>query len=124
MGKGVKVWYEESDINPSSGGPPDWFTVGSADTWGAAGSGLTVNRGIGEGTVLETKEDVVVARFLVGRDSAPWLEVEREPLSAIDEMVLWFLVLGRQQCCQRFDRFREEQVKSMGEVLDYVMASS
>ena len=40
------------------------------------GSGLALNRGIGVGTVLGMKEEVVVMIFLVGRDAVPWLYVE------------------------------------------------
>jgi hypothetical protein len=72
----VEFWDEESDIDPSSGGWPDWFTLGSADMRGAGGSRLMVSRGIWEGIVSGTKEGVAVVMFLVGRDVVPWLEVE------------------------------------------------
>ena len=45
------IWDENFNIGSSSRGPPDGFTVGSVDMWGAAGSGLTVSRGAREGTV-------------------------------------------------------------------------
>jgi len=76
----VKFWGEETDIDLSSGGRPDWFTVGSADMWGAPGSGIMVSR------VLKMKEGVAVIVFPVGRDAVPWLGVEREPVLTIDEM--------------------------------------
>ena len=54
--------------------------------WGAAGSKLTVNKGIGEGKVPGTREGVAVVIFPVSRDAVPWPEVEREPVLARYEM--------------------------------------
>ena len=82
------LWDEGYDIGQSSGGSPDWFTAGSVDMWGAAGTGLTVSRGIGpgEGTASGTKDGVAIVIFLVGHDAMPWHEVEQEPVSTIDRM--------------------------------------
>jgi len=82
----VKFWDEECDIDPSSGERSDWFTVGSADMWGAAGSGLTVSRVIGEGPASGTKGvAVVIFLSLAGCNAVPWLDGEREPVLIIDE---------------------------------------
>lgn len=51
----------------------------------AAGSALTVSRGIGEGKVSGTKEGVAVVTSLVGRAAVPWLDVERMPVLTGDE---------------------------------------
>jgi len=75
----VGIWDEECDIDPSSGGRPDWFIVGAVDMWGATGSPPTVSRGIREGTVSGMmKVGMAVVIFLVGRDpgSVPWLDIE------------------------------------------------
>ena len=82
----MKIWDEERERGPSSGEWSDWFTVGSADMWGAGGPGLTVNRGIGGGTVSGMMEGVAVIIFLVGRDVVPRFEVERESVLTIDDM--------------------------------------
>jgi len=83
----VSIWDEEGDIDPSSGGRPDWFTVGSSDIWGAAASGPVVSRVIEEGTVSGTEEGVDVVIFLVGCDTVSWLDVERKLVLTTDDMV-------------------------------------
>ena len=74
----------------------------------AAGTALTVSRGIGEGKVSGTKEGVAVVTSLVGRAAVPWLDVERIPVLTGDETAKGsvVLVLVRQRRRQRFDRFR------------------
>ena len=46
--KGTKFWGEWCDVDPPSGERPDWLTVGSAGMWVAAGSEVTVSKGVGE----------------------------------------------------------------------------
>jgi len=84
---GERGEYEESDIDSSSGGRPDWFTVGSSDIWGAAASGSAVSRVIEGGTVSGTKEEVDVVIFLVGCDAVSWLDAERKLVLTTDDMV-------------------------------------
>ena len=72
----MNIWDETSDVDPPSGGQPDWFTVGSSDMWGAAASGPAVSRVI-KG-VSGIKEGVDVVIFLVGCDAVScmsWLDI-------------------------------------------------
>lgn len=61
---------------------------------GAAGSGLMVSKGIGEGTVSETKEEVAVVIFLVSCEAVPWPDVERKLVLTVNEMVEGYVVPG------------------------------
>ena len=93
-GNGVDIRVEESDIGPSCSGTPDWLTLGLADVWGAGGSGLTASGGIGKDAVSGTKKGVTVTIFLAGRDTVPWLDEERMPVSTINDVAEGSMVPG------------------------------